>query len=125
LRWGATRRHTTASYARRSALRRCGIGIQNFPEGAAISAALRQEGFSGRQVVCLRTLSRHQWSDFRAFNRPRLRFIGPYMPWMLFLCGGRQMYVVVEELIPGAHLGEHSNIGTLGVMAGFLIIDDP
>ncbi len=47
------------------------------------------------------------------------------MPWMLFLCGGRQMYVVVEELIPGAHLGEHSNIGTLGVMAGFLIIDDP
>ena len=29
------------------------------------------------------------------------------------------MYVVVEELIPEAHLGEHSNIGTLGVMRAF------
>jgi len=32
------------------------------------------------------------------------------------------MYVVVEELIPEAHLGEHSNVGTLGVMSGFLIM---
>jgi ZIP family zinc transporter len=32
------------------------------------------------------------------------------------------MYVVVEELIPAAHLGEHSNVGTMGVMAGFIIM---
>ena len=32
------------------------------------------------------------------------------------------MYVVVEELIPEAHLGEHSNVGTLGVMAGFVLM---
>lgn len=32
------------------------------------------------------------------------------------------MYVAVEELIPQAHLGEHSNLGTLGVMAGFLVM---
>ena len=32
------------------------------------------------------------------------------------------LYVVVEELIPEAHLGEHSNVGTLGVMAGFLVM---
>lgn len=44
------------------------------------------------------------------------------MPWMLAFAAGAMMYVVVEELIPQAHLGEHSNIGTLGVMAGFLLM---
>ena len=48
--------------------------------------------------------------------------IGPVMPWLLSFAAGAMMYVVVEELIPEAHLGEHSNIGTLGVMAGFLIM---
>lgn len=32
------------------------------------------------------------------------------------------LYVVVEELIPEARLGEHSNAGTLAVMAGFLLM---
>ena len=46
----------------------------------------------------------------------------PLMPWLLSFAAGAMMYVVVEELIPEAHLGEHSNVGTLGVMAGFLIM---
>ena len=48
--------------------------------------------------------------------------IQPVMPWLLAFAAGAMMYVVVEELIPEAHLGEHSNIGTLGVMAGFLVM---
>ena len=44
------------------------------------------------------------------------------MPWLLAFAAGAMMYVVVEELIPEAHLGEHSNTGTLGVMAGFLVM---
>ena len=48
--------------------------------------------------------------------------IQPLMPWLLSFAAGSMMYVVVEELIPEAHLGEHSNTGTLGVMAGFLIM---
>ena len=36
--------------------------------------------------------------------------------------GAGMLYVVVEELIPEAHLGEHSNAGTLGVMGGFVIM---
>ena len=44
------------------------------------------------------------------------------MPWVLAFAAGAMIYVVVEELIPEAHLGEHSNTGTLGVMAGFLIM---
>ena len=48
--------------------------------------------------------------------------IQPLMPWVLSFAAGAMMYVVVEELIPEAHLGEHSNTGTLGVMAGFLLM---
>ena len=48
--------------------------------------------------------------------------IAPYMPWLLSFAAGAMIYVVVEELIPEAHLGEHSNLGTMGVMAGFLIM---
>lgn len=44
------------------------------------------------------------------------------MPWLLAFSAGAMMYVVVEELIPEAHLGEHSNIGTLSVMAGFVLM---
>ncbi len=43
------------------------------------------------------------------------------MPWLLSFAAGAMMYVVVEELIPEAHLGEHSNVGTLGVMQDFLL----
>ena len=48
--------------------------------------------------------------------------IQPLMPWLLAFAAGSMMYVVVEELIPEAHLGEHSNVGTLGVMAGFVLM---
>ena len=44
------------------------------------------------------------------------------MPWFLAFAAGAMIYVVVEELIPEAQLGEHSDSGTLGVMRGFLIM---
>lgn len=48
--------------------------------------------------------------------------ITPYMPWFLAFAAGAMIYVVVEELIPEANQGEHSNLGTIGVMVGFLIM---
>ena len=48
--------------------------------------------------------------------------IQPLMPWFLSFAAGAMMYVVAEELIPEAHLGEHSHAGTLGVMGGFLVM---
>jgi ZIP family zinc transporter len=44
------------------------------------------------------------------------------MPWMLAFAAGGMLYVVVEELIPEATRGEHSNIGTIGVLSGFLVM---
>ena len=48
--------------------------------------------------------------------------VGSIMPWILAFAAGAMIYVVVEELIPEAHLGEHSHTGTSSVMAGFLVM---
>lgn len=99
-----------------------GIGIQNFPEGAAISLPLRQEGMSTRKAFFLGSMSGIVEPVFGILTVLISGFILPYMPWLLAAAAGAMMYVVVEELIPEAHLGEHSNLGTLGVMSGFLIM---
>ena len=44
------------------------------------------------------------------------------MPWMLAFAAGMMVYVTVEELIPEAHLGEHSDFGTWGLMLGFAVM---
>ncbi len=99
-----------------------GIGIQNFPEGAAISLPLRQEGMRVGKAFLFGSMSAIVEPIFGLLTVLLAGFIGPYMPWMLSFAAGAMMYVVVEELIPEAHLGEHSNVGTMGVMAGFLIM---
>lgn len=99
-----------------------GIGIQNFPEGAAISIPLRQEGMPTGRSFLLGCLSGVVEPVFGFITVFLAALIAPYMPWLLAFAAGAMMYVVVEELIPEANLGSHSNIGTMGVMAGFLIM---
>lgn len=99
-----------------------GMGIQNFPEGAAISLPLKREGLSNGKSFVYGALS--------GVVEPLAGIVGVLMagtmrsamPWMLAFAAGAMIYVVVEELIPEAHLGEHSHVGTLGVMAGFLVM---
>lgn len=99
-----------------------GIGIQNFPEGAAISLPLRQEGASAKKSFGLACLSGIVEPVFGALTILLAVWIAPIMPWLLAFAAGAMLYVVVEELIPEAQLGDHSNAGTLSVMAGFLVM---
>lgn len=99
-----------------------GIGIQNFPEGAAISLPLRQEGMSRGKAFFLGSMSGIVELIFGVGITLIAAWISPYMPWLLAFAAGAMIYVVVEELIPEANQGEHSNLGTIGVMAGFLIM---
>ena len=110
-----------ARYARAMAVA-IGLGIQNFPEGAAISLPLRQEGLSAGRAFLYGSASGVVEPVFGILVVLAAGTIQPLMPWLLSFAAGAMMYVVVEELIPEAHLGEHSNTGTLGVMAGFLLM---
>ncbi|HIU24703.1 MAG TPA: ZIP family metal transporter [Candidatus Coprovicinus avistercoris] len=99
-----------------------GIGLQNFPEGAAISLPLTREGMSKKRAFVLGSLSGIVEPIFGIAVVLISGWITPFMPWLLAFAAGAMIYVVVEELIPEAHLGEHSNIGTLGFIVGFVIM---
>lgn len=99
-----------------------GMGIQNFPEGAAIALPLRQEGMSRTKAFLCGAASGVVEPIFGIATVLIAGSIAPLMPWLLSFAAGAMIYVVVEELIPEANLGEHSHIGTLGVMAGFLVM---
>ena len=99
-----------------------GIGIQNFPEGAAISLPLRQEGMGRLKAFVIGSLSGAVELMFGVGITLIAVQITPYMPWFLSFAAGAMIYVVVEELIQEANEGEHSNLGTIGVMTGFLIM---
>jgi len=99
-----------------------GIGIQNFPEGAAISLPLRQEGFSSVKAFLVGCSSGIVEPPFAILAVLLAFWIAPIMPWLLSFAAGAMIYVVVEELIPEAQLGEHSHAGTLSVMAGFVLM---
>ncbi len=99
-----------------------GIGIQNFPEGAAIALPLRREGMSTGKSFLYGTLSGAVEPLFGVLAVVVASFAQGLMPWMLSFAAGAMLYVVVEELIPEAHLGEHSHLGTLSVLGGFLLM---
>ena len=97
-----------------------GIGIQNFPEGAAVALPLHQEGLSRMKSFVYGALSGIVEPLFGVAVVLVSAQLTPFMPWLLSAAAGAMLYVVVEELIPEAHLGEHSHSGTLGVMAGVM-----
>ena len=99
-----------------------GIGIQNFPEGAAISLPLRREGMGRVRSFFWGSMSGIVEPVFGILVVLLAGWIQLAMPWLLSFAAGAMLYVVVEELIPEAHLGEHSNTGTLAVMGGFLLM---
>lgn len=99
-----------------------GMALQNFPEGAAVSLPLRSQGVrKGKAFVC-GALSGVVEPIFGLLTVLVAGSVTGVMPWILSLAAGAMIYVVVEELIPEAHLGEHSHVGTVSVMAGFLIM---
>ena len=99
-----------------------GIAIQNFPEGAIISMPLKNEGISKTKSFIYGTLSGIV-EPIAAFLTILLSsVIVPLLPYLLSFAAGAMIYVVVEELIPEANEGEHSNIATIGFAVGFLIM---
>ncbi len=101
---------------------RFGIAIQNFPEGAIISMPLKSEGLSKTKAFLYGTLSGIVEPIGAIITILLTKAIVPVLPYLLSFAAGAMIYVVVEELIPEAQEGEHSNLATIGVAIGFVIM---
>ena len=99
-----------------------GIAIQNFPEGAIISMPLYAAGRSRGRAFVDGFLSGVVEPAAGLLTVLAARVILPAMPYLLSFAAGAMIYVVVEELIPESQSGEHSNIGTIGVAIGFVLM---
>ena len=99
-----------------------GIAIQNFPEGAIISMPLKSEGMSKLKAFLYGTLSGIVEPIGAIITILLTSKVVPILPYLLSFASGAMIYVVVEELIPEAQEGEHSNIATIGVAIGFVIM---
>lgn len=99
-----------------------GIAIQNFPEGAIISMPLKSNGMSKGKAFLYGGLSGVVEPIAAIVTILLADLVVPVLPYLLSFAAGAMIYVVVEELIPESQSGEHSNIGTIGVAIGFVIM---
>jgi len=96
-----------------------GIGIQNLPEGMAVSVPLRREGLSRLKSFWYGQLSGIVEPVAGVLGAAAVVLMRPILPYALSFAAGAMIYVVAEELIPDAHMGEHSHVATWGTMLGF------
>lgn len=99
-----------------------GIGIQNFPEGFAVSMPLRRQGLS--------KFKSWQWGQLSAIVEPIFAIIGaaivmivlPILPFALAFAAGAMIFIVVEEVIPESQRGGNTDLATMGLVAGFIVM---
>jgi len=99
-----------------------GIAIQNVPEGAIISMPMRAEGNSKWRSFAIGSLSGAVEPLGGMMVLTLASLMTPVLPYMLAFAAGAMFYVVVEELIPEASEGEHSNLSTIGFAVGFVLM---
>lgn len=101
-----------------------GIGIQNFPEGAAVSIPLRQEGLSRRKAFWYGQASGVVEPIAGVLGALLVTKVSLLLPYALAFAAGAMIYVVVEELIPEEQqtLSSRRHFAVIGVMLGFMIM---
>ncbi len=96
-----------------------GIGLQNFPEGAAVSIPLRREGFSRIKSFWYGQLSGLVEPLAGVAGSVLVLLVKPLLPYALSFAAGAMIFVVVEELIPEAQRGDETDLSTIGALLGF------
>jgi ZIP family zinc transporter len=99
-----------------------GIAIQNVPEGAIISMPMRAAGNSKWKSFLIGSLSGAVEPIGALAVLLLASLLMPVLPYMLAFAAGAMFYVVVEELIPEASSGQHSNLSTIGFAIGFVLM---
>lgn len=99
-----------------------GIGIQNFPEGTAVSMPLRREGLSVGKSFWYGQLSGIVEPISAVIGAAAVLMVQPLLPYALAFAAGAMIYVVVEELIPESQHHGNADIATMGTMIGFSVM---
>ncbi len=99
-----------------------GIGIQNFPEGFAVSMPLRRQGLSRARSFWYGQLSAVVEPIAAVLGAIAVSFFTPILPYALAFAAGAMIFVVVEEVIPETQRDKYTDIATLGFIGGFIVM---
>jgi len=99
-----------------------GIGIQNFPEGMAVSMPLRREGMSRRKSFWYGQLSAIVEPVAGVIGAAAVIIAQPILPYALAFAAGAMIFVVIEEVVPEAQRGGNTDLATMGGMLGFTVM---
>jgi zinc transporter, ZIP family len=99
-----------------------GIGIQNFPEGIAVSMPLRRMGMSRRKSFMYGQASALVEPIAGVIGAVAVTFFTPILPYALAFAAGAMIFVVVEEVIPETQQDKNTDIATLGFIGGFIVM---
>ena len=99
-----------------------GIGIQNFPEGIAVSMPLRRMGMSRRKSFMYGQSSAIVEPIAGVLGAFAVTFFTPILPYALAFAAGAMIFVVVEEVIPETQQDKNTDIATLGFIGGFIVM---
>lgn len=99
-----------------------GIGLQNIPEGAALSIPIRADGKSRSRAFFLGSMSAIVEPIGAVLGAGLVMLMLPILPYALSFAAGAMIFVVVEELIPESQGNGNTDIATLGLMLGFVIM---
>ena len=99
-----------------------GIGIQNFPEGLAVSMPLRREGMSRLKSFWYGQLSAMVEPVAAIIGAAAVIIIEPILPYALSFAAGAMIFVVVEELIPESQTAGNTDLATIGITSGFVVM---
>ena len=98
------------------------IGIQNFPEGFAVSMPLRREGMSRKRSFFYGQLSAVVEPIAAVIGAAAVMVFTPILPYALAFAAGAMIFVVVEEVIPETQRDKNTDLATLGFMVGFVVM---
>jgi ZIP family zinc transporter len=99
-----------------------GIGIQNFPEGLAVSMPLRRQGVSRFKSFWYGQLSAVVEPVAGVIGAAAVIYAFPILPYALAFAAGAMIYVVIEEVIPETQLDKYADTSTLGFIGGFIVM---
>lgn len=99
-----------------------GIGLQNFPEGTAVSVPLRREGMSRIKSFIIGSLSGIVEPISGVIGALLVMKIRTILPFLLAFAAGAMIYVVVEEIVPESQTNKRKDLMALFTLIGFSIM---